>query len=138
LLQVDEGRALVPFLRQQVEAEDLSVVKKDLAEIPDHALVDHRIAAAERSRISSGRLAKQIAREPHETLSFSSSTTTATSCMGKIDRQGQPNRTSADDHHRMAHRRCRILVGRALIRIQRNFEQFGHRFSSLLNVSICR
>jgi hypothetical protein len=38
---------LVPFFGQQVEVVDLPFVEEDLAEIPDHALVDHRIAAAE-------------------------------------------------------------------------------------------
>jgi hypothetical protein len=38
---------LWPFFGQQVEAVDLALVEEDLAEIPDDALVDHRIAAAE-------------------------------------------------------------------------------------------
>ena len=46
LLEVDEGGELVTMLRQKVELEDLAVAVKDLAEVPDHALVQHRGAAA--------------------------------------------------------------------------------------------
>jgi hypothetical protein len=47
LLQVDEGRALVAGLGQQVEAVDLLVVEEHLAHVPRHALVDHAVAAAQ-------------------------------------------------------------------------------------------
>jgi hypothetical protein len=47
LLQVDEGRPLVAFFRQQVELVELRGAVKDLADAPHHALVDHALADAE-------------------------------------------------------------------------------------------
>ena len=46
LLQVDERRPLVPGFGQQVELEYLALAKEDLAEVPHHAAVHRRLAAA--------------------------------------------------------------------------------------------
>ena len=47
LLQIDEGRPLMAFLRQQVELVELGGAVKNLADAPHHALVDHALADAE-------------------------------------------------------------------------------------------
>lgn len=47
LLQIDEGRHLMAGLRQQVEAVHHLVAAKDLADLPDDALLDHLRADTE-------------------------------------------------------------------------------------------
>src|SRR6185312_9064401 len=47
LLEIDESGTLVPGLRQQVELIKLRGAVKNLADAPDHALVDHAVADAE-------------------------------------------------------------------------------------------
>ena len=64
LLEIDEGGPAMAGLGQEIEAVDRLVVEKDLADIPGHACVDHRSPQPSRSKISSVRLAKQIARDP--------------------------------------------------------------------------
>ena len=47
LLQIDEGRPVVTRLGQQIEFEHLAFVKIDLADVPDDAFLDHRVATTE-------------------------------------------------------------------------------------------
>ena len=47
LLQVDEGRELVPVFRQQVEIIDLLIAAIDPAELPGDAFFEHAVADAE-------------------------------------------------------------------------------------------
>ena len=47
LLEIDESRPLVPLLRQQVELIEQRFAVKNLADLPDHALVDHVLADTE-------------------------------------------------------------------------------------------
>lgn len=64
LLQVDEGRAAVAGLGQQVEAPDFLLAEEDLADVQDTPLSVMRWPTPRRSQISSVRLEKQMAREP--------------------------------------------------------------------------
>ncbi len=77
LLEIDEGRALVAALGQQVEARTPGA-RRNRPCRASTATPFSTIGSPQpsRSRISSGRLAKQIAREPEPTRSLSSSTTT--------------------------------------------------------------
>ena len=96
LLQVDEGRPLVALLRQQVELIELRVAVKDLADAPDHALVDHALADAEpvpefqrafREADRARALADPVGIvEQHDGLA----------ALRQIDRQRQPDRPGAD------------------------------------------
>jgi hypothetical protein len=47
LLQVDEGRHLVPALRQQVELVEQLLVMEDLAQLPGHSLGERPLADPE-------------------------------------------------------------------------------------------
>ena len=47
LLQVDEGRAFVVGLGEEVEAVDLLVAQEDFAFVPDDAFGDAALAATE-------------------------------------------------------------------------------------------
>ena len=47
LLQIDEGRHLVAGFGQQVELVQQAFAAKDLADLPDHALVEHAVGDAE-------------------------------------------------------------------------------------------
>ena len=100
LLQVDEGRPLVAFLRQQVELVELRVAVKDLADAPDHALVDHALADAEpvpefQRALGEADRARALADpvgivEQHDRLA----------ALRQIDRQRQPHRPGADHDDR--------------------------------------
>ena len=117
LLQVDEGRPLVALLGQQVELVELRVAVKDLADAPDHALVDHALADAEpvpdleralREADRARALADPVGIvEQHDRLP----------ALREIDRQRQPDRPRADHDDRMfGHVRVRpILIGMAAI-----------------------
>ncbi len=117
LLQVDEGRPLVPLLRQQVELIELRLAVKDLADAPHHALVDHLLADAEpvpefeRAFGKADRpraLADAVGVvEQHDGLAT----------LRQIDRQRQPHRTCADHDDRVFGQvRTRpILIGMAAI-----------------------
>ena len=63
-----------------------------------------------RSKISSVRLAKQMAREPVESLLSLSSSTTRDLALRQVDRQRQADRAGADHHDRVAHRLRGVLV----------------------------
>ena len=101
LLQVDEGRPLVPLLRQQVELIELRGAVKDLADAPHHALVDHALADAEPVPIFQRALgeadrARALADpvgvvEQHHLLA----------ALRQIDRERQPDRPGADHDDRM-------------------------------------
>ena len=112
LLQVDEGRPLVARLRQQVELVEQGVAVKDLADAPDHALVDHALADAEPVPIFQRALGKaDRARaladavgivEQHDALA----------ALRQVDRERQPDRAGADHDDGMF---GRLPVGAVLI-----------------------
>jgi hypothetical protein len=115
LLQVDEGRALVAGLGQQVELVELRIAEEHPAGVPAHALGAHRIAHAkpvpdleralgEADRARAGRQAVVVVEQQH-TLA----------ALREIDRQAQAHRPGADHHDRMAHWRCGVLVGTAAV-----------------------
>ena len=101
LLQVDEGRPLVAGLRQQVELIELRSAVKDLADAPDHALVDHAVADTEpipelQRALREADRARALADavgiiEQHDLVA----------ALRQIDRKGQPDRPRADHDHRM-------------------------------------
>jgi hypothetical protein len=113
LLQVDEGRALVAGLGQQVELGRRGVSRKILPTFHTTPLATMRSPTPSRSATSSARLEKQMAREPSAIRSESSSTTTGMPRWARVDGRRQPDRPGAHDDHRMMHRRGCILVRRA-------------------------
>ena len=101
LLQVDEGGPLVAGLRQQVELIELRGAVKNLADAPDHALVDHAVADTEpipelQRALGEADGARAFADavgviEQHDPVA----------ALRQIDRKGQPDRPCADHDHRM-------------------------------------
>ncbi|MCY1509034.1 hypothetical protein D9M68_433630 [compost metagenome] len=111
LLQVDEGRALVAGLGQQVEAVDLLVMEEHLADVPRHALVHHAVAAAEAvehleralgeaDRARSAGQAVVVVEQHHGHLP-----------QGEVDGEREAHRAGAHDHHGVAGGRGGVLVG---------------------------
>ncbi len=117
LLEIDERRHLVAVVRQQVELVEQVVLEKDLADFPDHALLDHALADAEpvpqfQRALRKADRARAVA-DPVGIVEHDD----AVSALRQIDGQRQPDRTSPDDDHRMARgvRRRAVLVGMAAI-----------------------
>ncbi len=124
LLQVDEGRAAVALFGQQVEAVDLALVEEDLAGVPDDALVDHGIAAAEAVEDFQRALGEADGARAPAHLVVVVEDENRHVLLGQVDRGPQTDRTGTDDNDRMTDRLARVLVGGPLIGIERRFEDF--------------
>ena len=116
LLEIDEGRHLVAFLRQEIEREHQVVAAEDLAELPGDAAAPPAVRRRRAGRrISSVRFDQQMPREPSPMRSESSSSTTGTPCSARSIAAASPTGPGADHDHRMARDRARVLVGRAAV-----------------------
>ena len=115
LLQVDERRPLVPVLGQQVEAVDQRVLEVDAAEIPRHALANHRVAAAEpveyfqralgeADRARAGRQLVVVVEQQH-----------LDAALREVDCETQADGPRSDDDDRVQRRLARALVRRRLV-----------------------
>ncbi|CFE03373.1 Uncharacterised protein [Bordetella pertussis] len=111
LLQVDEGRAPVPGLGQQVEAPDFLVAEEHLADVPRYALVDHALAHAqavpdlqralgEADGARAGRQAVVVIQH-HDPQALPR----------QVQRRGQAHRARAHHDHTVPGRRVALLVG---------------------------
>ena len=117
LLQIDEGRHLVTVFRQQIELIEQLILKKDLADLPDHALFDHALGDAE--------AIPQFQRALGETDGARALTDPVgiiqhhdgMAALCQIDGERQADRPRPDHHHRMAGgiRRRPALIGVAAI-----------------------
>ena len=115
LLQVDEGRAFMAVLGQQVKLVQRLVLGKYLAQIPGHALVHHGLAHAQSipdlqrtlGKADGARACGQLAVviEHHHRLA----------ALGQIDGQRQAHGAGTDDDNGVLHRFCRILIRMAHI-----------------------
>ncbi|ESS39153.1 hypothetical protein P355_4083 [Burkholderia cenocepacia KC-01] len=116
LLQVDERRARMPLLGQQVERVKLLVLQEHLADVPAHALVDEALAAAEpvedleralgeADRARAGRQ-RVVVVEQHDRHAL----------LREVDRGGQAHRARADDDHRVD---GRVVRAGAVLELQR-------------------
>ena len=132
LLQVDEGGVAMALFGQEIELEDLAVVMEDLAEVPHHALVDHRPAAAvavgdfqrafgKADRAASCPDALMVVEHQH-----------GHALPAEIKRHCEADRAAADDHDGMADRRFLVLVGIAPVGI----EPEGERIAVLQHVRL--
>ena len=110
LLQVDEGRARMAGVRQQVEAVDQFLLEEHLADVPRHALGHHARATAqpienverafgEADGARAGRQRVVVVEQHHRHTA-----------LRQVDGQGQADRAGTDHHHRPAHRRRGRLV----------------------------
>ena len=117
LLEVDEGRPLVTVLRQQVELVKLRLAMKNAADAPDHALVDHAVADAEPVPIFERPLGEADRARAFADPVGIIQKDDALAALGKVNRERQPHRPRADDHHGMLGRTLAgtILVGVAAI-----------------------
>jgi hypothetical protein len=120
LLQIDEGRALVARLGQEVELGDEVGVEEDLADLPHHALGHHPIAHSQPVGDFQRALGKADGARAFRYPVGVVEDHHGDPAPGQIDGRRQPDRPRADDDHRMMHRRCRILVGAEAVLV---FEQ---------------
>ena len=113
LLEVDEGRPLVPVLRQQVELIKLRGAVKDLADAPHHALVDHALADPEPVPEFERAFGKADRARPFADPVGIVEQHHGLAALRQIDRKRQPDRPGADHHHRMFSRirGVAILIG---------------------------
>ena len=115
LLEIDEGRHLVPVLGQKIEGVKQLVTLKDFAELPGHALLQAwlgnakpiedferalSIADAARSFADPVGIVEQQYRH---------------AALGEVDGRAQPDRARADDDDGMASGGWTILVRAAAI-----------------------
>ena len=105
LLQIDEGRHLVPGLGQQVEREHEIVAEEDLAEFPGDALPDQRLADAEAVEDLQRALRPADAARALADAVGVVDEHDRHAAQAEIDGAGQAHRSGADHHHRPAHRR---------------------------------
>jgi len=101
LLKIDEGRALVPLLGQQIELVELRGAVKDFSDAPDHAFVDH--AAADAEPIPEFQRAfreADCARALADAVGVIEQND-ALAALRQIDRERQSDRPSTDDYDRM-------------------------------------
>ncbi len=117
LLHVDKGRKFVTVFRQQIEFENLSILVKHFAQIPYNTLVEHRITAtiAICNLKAAFRKTNRAATHPDAFMIIQNNR--RNTLPPQIKRSRNPNRPTAHNHDRMAHRRARILIGTALIGI---------------------
>ncbi|MGY4300174.1 hypothetical protein ACVWXN_008269 [Bradyrhizobium sp. i1.4.4] len=117
LLEIDEGRPLVTVLGQQVELVKLRLAMEDAADAPHHALLDHAVADAEPIPIFERPLGEADRARAFADPVGIIQKDDALAALGKVDRERQPHRPRADDHHGMLGRTLAgtILVGMAAI-----------------------
>ena len=118
LLQVDEGRIAVPFLRQEVEFVDLPVFMEDLAEVPDDSLLEHRQAAA----VPMGNL-KRTLRETDGAAALTHAFVVIEendrdALQAEIQRRCDPDGAAADDDNWMAHGGRCVLISAAFVGVE--------------------
>ena len=110
LLQVDEGWIAVPRLGQQVELEHLAVAVEHLAQVPHHAPVQQLRAAAETVGDLQAALGDADRPAAHADALVVVQHQHRHALQPEIESSTHPHRPAADDHHRVADGRCRILV----------------------------
>ncbi len=109
LLQVDERRAVMAGLRQQVERIDLLVAEEDPAHFPFHALANDSLAAAETIEDfeRTFRIADRARPDADGVVLVEHDDRNVLLC--EIDRRSESDGPCADDDHRPALRRS-VLV----------------------------
>jgi hypothetical protein len=116
LLQVHHARPVVVGLGQQVEAEHLVAAEEGAADVPGHALVDHRIAAAEPVEDLQRALGiAQPARADADGVVVVEQQH-ALALHRQVDGRGQAHRAGTDHDHRMAVDRAgKVELGRPAV-----------------------
>ena len=126
LLQVDERRALVPALGQEIELVDLPVAEEHLAVPPLHALVHHRLAAAEAVEDFERAFGEADRARAPAHLVVLVENDDGDVVQRAIDGGGQADRTRADDDDGVPSRRRAVLIGRPLVGVERRLEDLAH------------
>ena len=126
LLEVDEGRVLVPVLGQQVELVDLAFIEEHLAGIPGNALFDHRLTAAEPVEDFERPFGKADCPRAERYLVVVVQNDDRDVLLRQIDCRCKSDRPRAHDNDRVADGRFRILICGPLIGIERGFKNPGH------------
>ena len=115
LLEIDERRTRMAGFGQQVERVDQFVLKEHLADVPAHALLDHRVAAAEAVEDFERAFGKaDRARSAGERVVVVDEHG-AHALLGQIDRCGKPDRPRADHDDRINGGRVGVVIGGALV-----------------------
>src|SRR5262249_31993666 len=101
LLQVDEGRMLVPGFGQQVEGVQQPVAQVDLAQVPDYTLRQRALGTAQAVEYFQRALreADRAAAFGQRRLFVEQHAVDTVLC--EIDRRAQTNWAGADDDHRV-------------------------------------
>ena len=113
LLQVDEGRALVAGLGQQVKRVEQAVAEEHPAAAPLHALGAGRVAHPQPVPDLQGALGKTDGPRPGGQAVVVVEQQHALAALGQVNRQTQTHRAGTHHHHSVACGRSRVLVGRA-------------------------
>ena len=129
LLKVDEGGEGVAFLGQKVEFIKQPVIVKDLAKVPAHPFVQHggggtqSVANLQRAFCK----AQGTAAKPGPLVVVQKQHGNA--LLPKIQRRSQPDRAAAHHDDLVAHRRNRVLIGRATVRVKLKRQRIaiGHK-----------
>ena len=130
LLQIDEGRHLVPALWEQVELVDLRRALEHLALLPDHALGQHGLCNAEPIENL-----KRALGEADRTAALANAVSIiqqhgAYAALCKVQGESQPDRPRADDDDRVMLRITSVLIGRAPIAILEARRSRSHEMAS--------
>ena len=129
LLQVDEGRAPMPILGQQVEFIDLTVAEKHLSDIPDDALFHQRLGATQPVEDFQGPLGKADRAAAKADAVIVVQHHGLNPALRQIDGGGQPDRPRPDNRDTVPAART-VLFRAAGIGIDRRLEDAGHPVSS--------
>jgi hypothetical protein len=111
LLQIDERGPRMAGFGQQVERVDELVLQEDLADVPAHALVDHRLAAAEAVEDLQRALRETDGARAVRELVVVVDEHRAHALLREVDRGRKAHRPRPDDNHRIRRRRRGIVFG---------------------------